>query len=38
MEELFKNISKKFQTLIQDLSREEVEKMMNMLKKDKGSI
>ena len=36
IEELFKSISKKLQTLIQDLSREEVDKMMNTLKKEKG--
>ncbi|CAH1403532.1 unnamed protein product [Nezara viridula] len=38
IEELFKVISKKFQTLIQDLSREDVDKMMNVLKKEKESI
>lgn len=38
IEELFKNISKKFQTLIQDLSREEVDKMMNTLKKEKEAL
>lgn len=37
MEDLFKSISKKFQNLIQDLSREEVDKMMNTLKKEKGN-
>lgn len=36
MEELFKVISKKFQNLIQDLSREEVDRMMYTLKKEKG--
>ncbi|XP_029680499.1 nesprin-1 isoform X2 [Formica exsecta] len=35
IEDLFKNISKKFQALIQDLSRDEVDKMMNTLKKEK---
>ncbi|XP_012271233.1 nesprin-1 isoform X8 [Orussus abietinus] len=38
IEELFKNISKKFQSLIQDLSREEVDKMMNTLKKEKETL
>lgn len=38
IEELFKSISKKFQTLIQDLSREEVDKMMNTLKKEKEAL
>ncbi|XP_020291842.1 nesprin-1 isoform X3 [Pseudomyrmex gracilis] len=38
IEELFKNISKKFQTLIQDLSRDEVDKMMNTLKKEKEAL
>lgn len=38
VEELFKNISKTFQTLIQDLSREEVDKMMALLKKEKESL
>ncbi|XP_012253400.2 muscle-specific protein 300 kDa isoform X14 [Athalia rosae] len=38
IEDLFKNISKKFQTLIQDLSREEVDKMMNTLKKEKEAL
>lgn len=36
MEQLFKSISKKFQSLIQDLSRQEVESMMETLKKEKG--
>lgn len=36
IEELFKDISKKFQALIPDLSREEVDRMMNTLKKEKG--
>ena len=38
IEELFKDVSKKFQTLIQDLSREEVDKMMNTLKKEKEAL
>lgn len=38
IEELFRNISKKFQGLIQDLSREEVDAMMNTLKKEKESL
>lgn len=38
IEELFKSISKKFQTLIQDLSRDEVDKMMNTLKKEKEAL
>lgn len=38
IENLFKNISKKFQTLIQDLSRDEVDKMMNTLKKEKETL
>ncbi|XP_014483634.1 PREDICTED: nesprin-1 isoform X6 [Dinoponera quadriceps] len=38
IEDLFKNISKKFQTLIQDLSRDEVDKMMNTLKKEKEAL
>lgn len=36
IEELFKSISKSFQGLIQDLSREEVDHMMDTLKKEKG--
>lgn len=35
-EELFKTISRLFQNLIQDLSRDEVERMMNTLKGEKG--
>lgn len=35
IEDLFKNISKKFQALIQDLSRDDVDRMMNTLKKEK---
>ncbi|XP_039285327.1 nesprin-1-like [Nilaparvata lugens] len=38
MEELFKNVSRKFQGLIQDLSREEVDRMMNTLKKEKEAL
>ncbi|XP_043492348.1 nesprin-1 [Polistes fuscatus] len=38
IEELFKNISRKFQTLIQELSRDEVDKMMNTLKKEKEAL
>lgn len=38
IEELFKNISKTFQTLIQDLSREEVDKMMRILKAEKEDL
>lgn len=36
MEQLFKATSKTFQGLIQDLSRQDVEAMMNTLKKEKG--
>nr|XP_033322974.1 nesprin-1 [Megalopta genalis] len=38
VEDLFKSISKKFQTLIQDLSRDEVDRMMNTLKKEKEAL
>ncbi|KAJ8930094.1 hypothetical protein NQ314_017138, partial [Rhamnusium bicolor] len=38
IENLFKNISKAFQTLIQDLSREEVDKMMTVLKHEKEAL
>lgn len=38
VEELFKDVSRKFQTLIQDLSREEVDKMMSSLKKEKEAL
>ncbi|XP_054006700.1 muscle-specific protein 300 kDa isoform X2 [Hylaeus anthracinus] len=38
IEDLFKSISKKFQTLIQDLSRDEVDKMMSTLKKEKEAL
>lgn len=36
MDELFKAISKKFQLLIKDLTRDEVNDMMICLKKEKG--
>jgi nesprin-1 len=36
MEDLFKTVSKKFQAMIQDLSRDEVDRIMNTLKKEKG--
>jgi nesprin-1 len=35
-EDLFKTVSKKFQELISDLSRDEVDRMMHTLKKEKG--
>lgn len=38
MEDLFKSISKTFQSLIQDLSREEVDKMMHILKNEKEAL
>ncbi|XP_025834538.1 nesprin-1 isoform X2 [Agrilus planipennis] len=38
IEDLFKNASKTFQTLIQDLSRDEVDKMMDMLKRQKEAL
>lgn len=38
VEDLFKNISRKFQSLIQDLSREEVDGMMNTLKREKEAL
>lgn len=38
IEDLCRNISKKFQSLIQDLSRDEVDKMMNTLKKEKEAL
>ncbi|XP_033150837.1 nesprin-1 [Drosophila busckii] len=37
-EELFKHISRTFQSLIQDLSRDEVDKMMKLLKQEKESL
>lgn len=36
VEDLFKTVSKKFQAMIQDLSRDEVDQIMNTLKKEKG--
>lgn len=38
IENLFKNISKAFQTLIQDLRRDEVDQMMNTLKREKEAL
>lgn len=38
IENLFKNVSKAFQTLIQDLSRDEVDKMMTTLKHEKEAL
>ncbi|VEN42511.1 unnamed protein product, partial [Callosobruchus maculatus] len=38
IENLFKNISKAFQTMISDLSREDVDKMMNTLKHEKEAL
>ncbi|KAK9890576.1 hypothetical protein WA026_011946 [Henosepilachna vigintioctopunctata] len=38
IESVFKSISKTFQTLIQDLSRDEVEKMMILLKQEKEAL
>lgn len=38
IENLFKNVSKTFQTLIQDLTRDEVDKMMLILKHEKESL
>jgi nesprin-1 len=38
IENLFKTVSKTFQTLIQDLSREDVDKMMMTLKHEKESL
>lgn len=38
IESLFKNISRTFQSLIQELSRDEVEKMMNTLKQEKEAL
>ncbi|KAF5308513.1 hypothetical protein FQR65_LT06178 [Abscondita terminalis] len=38
IEDLFKNISKTFQSLIQDLSRDDVDKMMNTLKNEKENL
>jgi len=36
MDELFKAISKKFQVLIKDLTRDEVNEMMLCIKREKG--
>lgn len=36
MDDLFKAISKKFQVLIKDLTRDEVNEMMLCVKKEKG--
>lgn len=36
MDDLFKAISKKFQLLIKDLTRDEVNEMMMCVKKEKG--
>lgn len=38
IESLFKNISKTFQTLIQDLTRDDVDKMMHTLKHEKEAL
>lgn len=38
MEDLFRNISKSFQTLIPDISRDEVDRIMKLLKKEKESL
>ncbi|CAG2063292.1 unnamed protein product, partial [Timema podura] len=38
IEELFKVVSKKFQAMIQDLSRDEVDRIMNTLKKEKEAL
>ncbi|KAK8753227.1 hypothetical protein OTU49_003314, partial [Cherax quadricarinatus] len=38
MEQLFKNISKAFQTLVQDLSPDEIERMMWSLKQEKEEL
>lgn len=38
VESLFKNVSKMFQSLIQDLTRDEVDKMMNVLKFEKEAL
>lgn len=37
MDDLFKAISKKFQVLIKDLTRDEVNEMMLCVKKEKGN-
>lgn len=38
MEDLFRNISKSFQTLIPDISRDEVDRIMALLKKEKEAL
>lgn len=38
MEDLFRNISKSFQSLIPDLSRDEVDRIMKLLKKEKEAL
>ncbi|XP_063222936.1 muscle-specific protein 300 kDa isoform X4 [Bacillus rossius redtenbacheri] len=38
IEDLFKAVSKKFQVMIQDLSRDEVDRNMNTLKKEKEAL
>lgn len=38
MEDLFRNISKSFQVLIPDISRDEVDRIMKLLKKEKESL
>nr|CAD7429519.1 unnamed protein product [Timema monikensis] len=38
IEDLFKVVSKKFQAMIQDLSRDEVDRIMNTLKKEKEAL
>ncbi|XP_055599835.1 muscle-specific protein 300 kDa-like [Uranotaenia lowii] len=38
MEELFKSISKSFQALIKEYSREEVDRMMNLMKQEKEAL
>lgn len=38
MDDLFKVISKKFQALIKDLTRDEVNDMMICIKKEKGKL
>jgi nesprin-1 len=38
MEDVFRNISKSFQTLIPDISRDEVDRIMKLLKKEKESL
>lgn len=38
MEDIFRNISKSFQTLIPDISRDEVDRIMKLLKKEKEAL